>query len=363
MVLLLLAVSLLTGCSVQVATDTKVNEDGSGTVGLSLAADKELQDAIAQAAGGIAGPDSFLGGLGDILQGVGGILGRIGGVFGLPSSIDEVFDYLLGEISGEWQMDRGTDDEGRRYVDLSRPFADPEEYEEIINEGTLSKLVRIDEVSLAQESGTFRTRTVFFTTASAGDAVASAQSRALGITEKLLGDALVIENRLTLPGTVTDHNADEVRGDMLVWKVGLSGSRQMYAESVSYHWGPIIAVVIAALVIIAGITVALVLILRRRRRPNPPVRPSAVHPAPAPMVPPSEAAPAPDEPADAEPGAAEEPEAPVIELVPMAADEEAAGPHQTGAADESAPAAPPTVVPIPRRPDKAPAKTPDPSDG
>lgn len=425
--LLLLAAFLVTGCSIQVATDTKVNDDGSGTVGIRLAADKELRDTISEAAGSVAGPDSFLGGLGDILSGLGGILGRIGGVFGLPTTVDDVFDSILGQVAGDWQMDRGTDDVGWQYVDLSRPFASTQEYEQIINDGTLSNIVRIEEVSLTQERGLFSTKTVYTTTANASEALSGVESRALGITEQVLGDILVIENRLTLPGTIKEHNADQVQGNTLVWKVGLTGSTQMYAESVLYNWGPIIAIVIVALVIIAAITVALILILRRRRRrrPNPPVQPTTVHPAPAPIAPPTAAAapapkPTPTGPdslptaaaptvkpplegppaveassaiagaAAAEP-LAETTETEVVELMPVfvMSDEDgapevgaseteipAAQALETGAREAAAedletpeaetPAAPPggpaRVVPIPLRPDKAPAKALEASD-
>lgn len=406
--LLLVTSLVLTGCSLRVETDTKVNDDGSGTVAVRLAADKELQQTISEALGSVAGPDTVLGGLADILGALGGIVGRIGGVFGLPTSVDEVFDSILGRVAPGWQMDRGTDDAEWRYVDLRRSFADPQEYVRIVNEGVLSNIVRVDEVSLSQERGIFRTKTIYSTTASASEALTGLRGRALGITEQMLGDALVIENRLTLPGTIKKHNADRVEGDTLVWRVGLSGSKQMHAESATYNWAPIIGVVVGALVVIAVITVALILILRRRRhrRPNPPVQPSAVHAAPAPIAPPTSAAattvpraapPASQPPAasNASAAAAAQPpagpdetgaETAVIELMPVAVTGEATEARDTGGleieppeVDEPtaglptaevggpetpltqgqaapSPAAPAPVVPIPQRPDKAPPK-------
>ena len=51
----LVGLIFLTGCNVQAGVDTNVNADGSGTIGMRLVADKELQDALSGAADGLGG--------------------------------------------------------------------------------------------------------------------------------------------------------------------------------------------------------------------------------------------------------------------------------------------------------------------
>ena len=53
----------LSGCSLQVGLDTTVQADGSGTIGVKLAADKALQDALQQAGEGLGDIGSFFDGL------------------------------------------------------------------------------------------------------------------------------------------------------------------------------------------------------------------------------------------------------------------------------------------------------------
>jgi hypothetical protein len=51
----------LSGCSLQVGLDTTVQADGSGMIGVKLAADKALQDALQQAKGSVTSTRSSKG--------------------------------------------------------------------------------------------------------------------------------------------------------------------------------------------------------------------------------------------------------------------------------------------------------------
>ena len=119
LVFVLTGLVFLAGCSVNMGLDTKVETDGSGTVSLRLAADQELQDALSKAGGGLGSIGSLL----DILGGLGSLPDNI------PGSVDELFDTILGEIPGDWQVERGTDDDGTRWLAMTIPFASPDELE------------------------------------------------------------------------------------------------------------------------------------------------------------------------------------------------------------------------------------------
>ena len=94
LVLVLTGLVFLAGCTVNVGLNTKVETDGSGTVSVRLAADQDLQDALASAGGGLGGIGSFL----DILGGLGGVTD------GIPGSVDEVYETILGQIPGDWEV-------------------------------------------------------------------------------------------------------------------------------------------------------------------------------------------------------------------------------------------------------------------
>ncbi len=371
-IVVLAGLVLLTGCNVQAGVDTNVNADGSGTVGIRLAADEELQDLLSGVADGVGGQ------AGAIM----GILGDLGGLSGgLPASADDLFNLIVGQIPGDWTAERGTDSSGARWLSLTTSFSSPEELQQILSGEFLSAVIATDQFSLTQDQGFFTTETRFSATADAGSVTSRAQSAA-GFTQSVLGEVLTVENRVTLPGTIKDNNADEVQGNTLVWNVGTSGSTEMYAGSTVYHWGAIVGTTVVGVVIVAALTVAAILIIRRRRRPKP-EQPEALQPAPSSPSPTVEAispeaadARADAEPvADAERDASTEP-APAAPAAPESAAEttvaaEAAAEPTTPVAAEAAEAAPPAaetaaavaaplaadvsrpIVPIPLRPTKA----------
>ena len=368
---------LLAGCNVQAGVDTNVNADGSGTVGIRLVADEDLQDFLSGVADGVGGQ------AGAIM----GILGDLGGLSGrLPASADDLFNLIVGQIPGEWTAERGTDSSGNRWLTLTSSFSSPEELQQILSGRFLSSVIATDQFSLTQDQGFFTTKTWFSATADAGSVTSRAQSVA-DFTQSVLGEVLTVENRVTLPGTIKDNNADEVQGNTLAWNVGTSGSTEMYAGSTVYHWGAIVGTAVGGVVIIAALTVAAILIIRRRRRPRP-EQPGALQPAPSSPSPTVETigSEAVDAGADAEPVADAEHDAPAepAQAAPAAPESaaettvaaeadsaEAAAEAAPPVAAEAAEAAPPAaetaaavaaplaaevsrpIVPIPLRPTKA----------
>ncbi len=309
LILLVASLVLLTGCTVGVGFDTKVETDGSGTVSIRIAADKALNDALSaipekpedsgslfgdlKEALGLDDVGKALGGLGKILRGLGKLgggvgslsdlggalegLGDVGGGLGdlgqasglIPGSVDELFDTILSKIPGEWQVERGTDEDGTKWLALTRPFANPQELQEILASSDLASAVGVSGVTLTRDEGLFSTKTRFSATADAAGAISKLSGAALGLGVDLPGEVLVIENRVTLPGTIGENNANEVSGNTLVWNIGFTEAREMFAESTTYNWAAIIGVIVGGLVIVA-LVVLLVLVLVRRRRSSPP---------------------------------------------------------------------------------------------
>jgi hypothetical protein len=361
----------LSGCSVQAGVETTVNTDLSGTVGIRLVADKQLQDALSGAASGLGGR------AGAIL----GILGDLGGLGGTPTSVDDLFSLILGQIPGEWKVERGTDSSGARWLSLTRPFSSPEELQQILSGRLISAVINTDGFSLTQDKGFFATKTAYSATGDAGSVTSRVQS-ATGLARSVLGDVFTVQNRVTLPGTIDDNNADEVSGNMLVWNLGTSGAKDMHASSTIYRWGAIAGTAILGVAILAAIIITAILVARRRRKPKP-GQPGAIEPGPVPVqtieavgpdaasggtdaepkatvpVPPAPeeppaSPPVPKEPVAPPPAPEEPPASPPVPEEPVApppVSEQPAAVAATAAVAE--PDAPRPVVPIPLRPTKA----------
>jgi hypothetical protein len=245
-----LAVSI-SGCALRVGLDTTVNDDGSGTISIRLAADKDLQAVLQTAGQELSGPlQEFIGSLREKL----------------PPDVQTLFLMILGNIPTDWKVDRGTDPDGSAWINASRSFADPEELERILTTGPMSSFVGAGGLRITHSEGFFGTKTVFSGRADMGMAMAQAQAREPGLPQELLAGILTIENRVTLPGSIRGNNADEVNGNTLVWHLGILGGQEMYAESGRYNWGAIIGVAVAAAVGLALVVLIAVLLLRRRRR-------------------------------------------------------------------------------------------------
>jgi hypothetical protein len=233
---LLGALTLLAGCKIDMALDTIVEPDGSGSVGVRLAADKEIQDLIAQQGGGE----------GDLFA-----------------------DFESGVPEG-WESNSGTDPDGTRWVTASRAFSDLSEIQTFLEEGGdqgPAESVGAREFSLTQESGFLSVKTVFSASWNMQDALAgTGENTPPGVTPDALASIFVVQNRLTLPGSIKDNNADEVQGNTLIWRPSLSDTTKMNATSVAYKW-PVIAGIAAVIVLLVGAVVAVVVLVVRRRGP------------------------------------------------------------------------------------------------
>ena len=90
LLLLVVSVALLAaGCRIQIGLDTVVKENGSGTFGLRLAADKEIQDLMAQQGGG-----------------------------------EDLFSGLKEGMPEGWTTEEGTDPDGTKWVKATVAFKD-----------------------------------------------------------------------------------------------------------------------------------------------------------------------------------------------------------------------------------------------
>ncbi|MBN1632341.1 MAG: hypothetical protein JW990_21495, partial [Thermoleophilia bacterium] len=260
-----------------------VEEDGSGSTGVRLALDKELQNALLQAASSLSG----LGDLGSLFEGLEG-LGGLEILEGLtPESLDVLLPLLIGTIPTDWSVDQGTDDDGTRWISLSHDFADLAELEELTDGRVLSTFFDADRFSLTQDEGFFRTKTTYSTTIDPSGALQEAQESDLGLPVEMLGEVIKLENRVTLPGVIKDNNADHVQGNTLVWEVGISDSRRMQGESVAYDWVHIGLIAFAGLVGLIILTLLGIWLLRRRRRRRQAEALQAPPPPPPPPPPPS----------------------------------------------------------------------------
>jgi hypothetical protein len=87
-----------------------------------------------------------------------------------------------------------------------------------------------------------------------------------GLAEGLTGDIFSANLIVRMPGTVTNHNADEVRDGALVWNIPLSGSLDVQAassfgdESTSWIWFALLV-----LIVVAGIAATVAVIVSRKQ--------------------------------------------------------------------------------------------------
>jgi len=244
----------LAGCKIQVALDTKVEADGSGTIGVRLAADKEIQGLMAQQAD----------------QG-------------------DLFGEFTKQIPADWQTDSGTDADGTKWVSASKAFENTTELDALLTgqaEGGLGGALAGDTFSVKQTSSLFMVTTTFDATWDAGKTLADAEA---GISDAIPMDTLAsvfqVENRLTLPGTIKDNNATKVEGNTLIWQPPLEGATKLHAESVAVKWGVVGGFIAggALLIVVVVVVVALLLIRRRRAAVGAP-SPDAPVASPAPQA-------------------------------------------------------------------------------
>jgi hypothetical protein len=217
-------------------------------VGVHLTADKEIQDLMASQGGG-------------------------GDLFG---------EFAAGVPDG-WDSDSGTDPDGTRWVKASRTFDDPSEIMSFLQQGDTppAESLGAQEFSLTQEKGLLSVKTVFSAAWDMSSALsATGEQVPVGVDAGALSSIFEVQNRLTLPGSIKENNADEVDGNTLIWRPSLSGATEMNAVSVAYRW-PVIAGIVAAVLVLLALIVAIVLILRKGKHGTVPLPASPGYPPPA----------------------------------------------------------------------------------
>ncbi len=274
-----MVVVVMAGCKIQVALDTKIENNGSGALGIRLAADKEIQDLIASQGGGA-----------------------------------DLFGEFEKQVPKDWKVQQGADSDGTKWVTATKSFANPQELDSLLkgqSEGSLGQAFAGDQFSVKQSKGFLSTTTTFDAVWDASKALSGAgQELPAGVSMDMVGSLFQIENRVTMPGSIKEQDATEVQGKTLIWRPSLSGTTKMHAKSVALRWGivgPIIGAGALVVAIIVVIGVLLVLRGRRRARPAAPAvpavafapaappyahEPSSKDPEPQPSYEPTEPAPA-----------------------------------------------------------------------
>lgn len=234
-VLVLALLGTLTGCRAEMGLETHVGIDGSGTVALRVGADREMLDLLAE-------------------QGT-----------------EDPFTALRAAFGEEWRLTEGEETDGSRWFRAERDFSDPQDFVELarrLQQEDAGPAV-LSRPSLTQESKLLTVRTTFGArvdlTAALQEAGAEGMVEAPDVDPALLARFVVIESRLTLPGSITDSNGDEIQGSTVVWRPGLAEPVEMRAESIAYRWGRII-VPPAAAVVLTTVAVSVWLLVRRRSR-------------------------------------------------------------------------------------------------
>lgn len=253
LVLILLLLLGLAGCQAGVTAETSVRDDGSGSSSLRLEIGPELARLLEEGGGG-----------------------------------EDIFAPLEAGLQG-WQIESGVESEGGRWFHATRGFASLEELrgrEEEPPEGggeagggggadagaagglRLGVPPLLDQVEVWTTSDPFTERFHFEAQTDLARAVAEIAAGTPELAEvQRLREVLKVEQRLRLPGSVREHNADEVVAGELVWRPGLEGSTTLRAVSERYRWewlAPLVALAILGVLATAAVAYQ-VLVVRRRR--------------------------------------------------------------------------------------------------
>lgn len=188
---------VLSACRIESNIILNINEDGSATVGAEIGFDEEMLDLVTQGGGD---PNDILGDLPDL--GGDGVepIQRVDGdmtYYGVTTNIDDLSTYDFDGFEGE------------AFSEFSYQFDS--------NSATLAATV--DATGVGDLGG-----------------------EDLGIDPaEITGDIFSARVLVAMPGTIAEHNADEVMSDgTLVWNLPLSGSKDVFATSTfgssSFNW-------------------------------------------------------------------------------------------------------------------------------
>ncbi|GMQ92724.1 MAG: hypothetical protein BMS9Abin12_0201 [Acidimicrobiia bacterium] len=179
---------LLSACRIESNILLDISEDGSAVIGAEIGFDEEMLDLVGQAGGD---PADILGELPDL--GGEGVepTTRVEGdmtYFGATTKVDNLSTYDFGGLQGE------------TFSQFSYEFDD--------SSATLA--AKVDATGIGDLAG--------------GDLPID--------PSEITGDIFSARVLLTMPGTVTEHNADEVLSDgTLVWNLPFTGTKDIFATS------------------------------------------------------------------------------------------------------------------------------------
>jgi len=235
-VLALLVALCLSACELRLASDVVVDADGSGSFALHLALDPELHELLLD-----AGLDPLLG-------------------------MDE-----LRRDAPEWDIEQLEADDGGLELVLRTAFEAPDDFARLTD--SLHELVDDqdgqvwDELRIAVDGD----RVTFSGAAGlvvprfpGADGVAFDEEDLAELVRERGEQFVRYELRVTLPGEVVDHDADEVVGSTLVWHLPVGTSRPVAASSeLAVATTPLLLTAIA-LVVATGTAISLVAVRARR---------------------------------------------------------------------------------------------------
>lgn len=228
-ILALLAMTLLlTACRIESNLLLDINEDGSATINAEIGFDEEMLNLVNA---GLGDPSEILGALPDF----GGINAdpttRMDGdmtYFGVSTQVDDLTSYDFAGFQGE------------TLTEFSYAF----------NATSATLAAKVEVEGLDDFGG--------------GDL----PDFPLDISQ-LTGDIFSANLVVTMPGTVTEHNADEVRGDgALVWNLPISGTVDIFATSrfgdspANWIW------IVVAVVVLVGVAATAAAIVMSKKEPE-----------------------------------------------------------------------------------------------
>jgi hypothetical protein len=179
---------LLSACRIESNILLDVSEDGSAIVGAEIGFDEEMLDLVSQGGGD---PSDILGELpelgGENIEPIERVEGDMT-YYGAQTSIDDLSTYDFDGLQGE------------TFSEFSYEFDD----------STATLAARVESTGIDDLGG-----------------------EGLPIDpSEITGDIFSANVIVKMPGTVTEHNADEVRSDgSLVWKLSLTGTKEIFAAA------------------------------------------------------------------------------------------------------------------------------------
>jgi hypothetical protein len=179
---------LLSACRIESNILLDISEDGSATVGAEIGFDEEMLDLVSQGGGD---PSDILGELpelgGESVEPIERVEGDMT-YYGAQTSIDDLSTYDFDVPQGE------------TFSEFSYEFDD----------STATLAARVEATGIDDLGG---------------------EDLPIDPSE-ITGDIFSANVIVKMPGTVTEHNADEVRSDgSLVWELSLTGTKEIFATA------------------------------------------------------------------------------------------------------------------------------------